>query len=627
MKNKIFKGFLIITLFASIIILPSRVDAAVGTLSIPSATMKQGETKTLDISVTPGVMSADGTVTSEKPECVTITDGAHFLKIDYEGKELKTVGQVTVKAVGNNCSSQLIIKEASVGSTNGNDEDRHVTFKTGTITVGESTTPTKPDDDKKDSGGAGGKTDGGETGGKTNPTSVPTPDPTPVTNKSSNANLSSLNISGYTLHPRFNKNTTSYAITVRNNIKSLNVYATPEDGNARVSVSGNKNWKVGVNNVTIRVTAADGSSKTYIIAVTRKDEDNKTPSETTNKSSDNSLTNLVVANGELKPKFSKDTTTYDVTIPNDVDKLDISYVTSDKNAKVEITNNGDFEVGKAKAVEVRVTAEDGSVKVYTINAIKSDKKADNKLSKLTIEDGKLSPKFSPDVYEYNTTVDANTKKLKIKYKKNNPDSKVEIEGNKNFKDGNNIVLVKVTDPLGFVQYYKINVNKKSNSFDLFGLKIPKWLGYLLLSLLLLLIIFLIILLVKRRKDDDSKEEPFKDDDDDDKTRVIPNIEIKPEFNFGSKNGTDDDYVESGATLNQSGRDLSDDDENDYERHNSHEHEDKKEVFDPYDDVVTKDEIMYAIDHNDKEMLKMLYDQEKLNKKKEEMKRKKEEDDN
>lgn len=649
-------------------------DVDNGSLSIGGVTLNPGQEQTLDVNVNGNIVSAQVTVNAKLDGCVSVVStkslyGSGNLIVDMAGNKLEKLGTVTIKAGNSGCTTKLKMSGIEISGADGTDKFLNDT-ESGLITVKGNTsdptptpTPTPtPDPDPKPT-----------------PTPTPTPDPTPVTTKSTNAFLKSLSVSGYTLTPKFNKNRTSYSMTVKNNIHSLNVSAIAEDSKARVSVSGNRNWKVGVNNITITVTAENGNKKVYTVAVTRKDEDNKTPEETKKKSSDNNLSKLVVTNGELKPEFDKDKTEYNVTISNEVDKLDLSYVTSDSNAKVEVSGNGDFEVGKAKPVTVKVTAEDGSIKIYTINVTKSDKKADAKLKNLEVEGHKLTPKFKPNKYDYDIDIDSKTKKLKIKYKTDNPKSKVEIEGNKNLKEGNNTILVKVTDENGFVQYYKINAHKKSNSFEIFGIKIPKWLGYLLLGLLFLLLLFLIILLIKRKNREDDEDDDKDDDVKEEKTQTIPNIEIKPEFNFNSRNGTDDDYVAPGGTLNQSGRDLSDDDENDshdysdddnndykadddkvddwtdydnqdklnmtrdiydkydYDFHDRKSYDDdshedapntreerrksSEEKFDPFDDVVTKDEVMYAVEHDDDEMLDMLKDQQKLNKKKEDLKRK------
>lgn len=88
---------------------------------------------------------------------------------------------------------------------------------------------------------------------------------------SANANLSALSLSAGTLSPKFNKNTTSYTVSVKNSITSCNVYATAEDSGAKVSVSGASELKIGKNVRTVTVTAPSGAQKVYTITINRSE--------------------------------------------------------------------------------------------------------------------------------------------------------------------------------------------------------------------------------------------------------------------------------------------------------------------------------------------------------------------
>ncbi|MBR6573159.1 MAG: cadherin-like beta sandwich domain-containing protein [Clostridia bacterium] len=93
--------------------------------------------------------------------------------------------------------------------------------------------------------------------------------------QSSNANLKSLWISAGTLSPAFSPNTTSYTIKIPYDKTVLTVSANPEDSAATVTVQGSKNMKVGANKRTIKVTAANGTVKEYVLNITRLDESGK----------------------------------------------------------------------------------------------------------------------------------------------------------------------------------------------------------------------------------------------------------------------------------------------------------------------------------------------------------------
>ena len=435
--------------------------------------------------------------------------------------------------------------------------------------------------------------------------------------KSNDATLKKLDVSGYTLTPTFKSNINNYSMKVRNNITSLNVTAIPNNNEAQVVISGNKNWKEGNNTVTIKVTAEDGTVNTYIVNVERASSNNNT--KTDNKSNDNYLKSLTIKSShEMEPSFNKDVNTYNIKVPYEVEKLDLSYIKSNEKSKVEITGNEDFKVGSVNTVEIKVTAEDGSVRIYSLNVTRSTASSKTDLKDITIDNVIITPKFDPNNQEYTAKVDGNTDKLDIKATPSDSSSKVEIIGNENLKDGHNTILIKVTDKDGFTKYYSIDVEKEKEEPKVLGLT-PLQFGIIagIISLLLLLILFLLF----RKK---------KDDDDDNDKRVNPIIEVKPEFNFGSKNTSDDDVIH--GNYNQNSEVTTKDSElkrlgstNTYEARYE---ENENTPYDPYDETVTKKEIIDAIHEatrtKDASKLKMLLQQEELNQKKKELMKKEEE---
>ena len=87
---------------------------------------------------------------------------------------------------------------------------------------------------------------------------------------SSNNYLKSLEIDGYEIE--FDKDTNEYKITVKSDVTSLDIKATPEDSRSRVEITGNEKFKKGNNIVTITVTAEDGSTREYKITVNKESE-------------------------------------------------------------------------------------------------------------------------------------------------------------------------------------------------------------------------------------------------------------------------------------------------------------------------------------------------------------------
>lgn len=98
----------------------------------------------------------------------------------------------------------------------------------------------------------------------------PTSSKTTTTKPSTNANLSALTITGGTLTPEFNKNTTEYTVTVENSVATTEITATAADKNAKIEGAGALNLEVGDNEKNIVVTAADKkTTKTYKLKIRR----------------------------------------------------------------------------------------------------------------------------------------------------------------------------------------------------------------------------------------------------------------------------------------------------------------------------------------------------------------------
>ena len=424
--------------------------------------------------------------------------------------------------------------------------------------------------------------------------------------KSSDATLKSLDVSGYTLIPGFKSNVNTYSIKVKNNITGLNVKAIANSDKASVSISGNKNWKEGNNTITIKVTAEDGSVNNYIVNVERESSESK---KDDSKSSDNYLKELTIQSShEIKPKFNKSVMSYNITVPYEVEKLNLNAITSEKNAKVEITGNEKFKVGELNVVEIKVTAEDGSVRIYSLNVTRSTTSSKTGLKNIEIKDVELSPLFNSNTLEYKAKVKGNKDKLDISATTIDSNSKFEIIGNENLKVGHNNILIKVTDEQGFSSYYSIDVEKEENK--ILGLS-PLQFG-IISGIIGFLLLLLLILLFKKKKD---KEE---------KTPNMPVIEVKPEFNFGSKNVSDDDVIHGNYNQNSS---LAGNEPKKLESKIYDADYEESIPYDPYDDIVTKREIVDAIheatEKKDPSKLNMLLKQDELNRIKKELKEKEE----
>jgi hypothetical protein len=84
-------------------------------------------------------------------------------------------------------------------------------------------------------------------------------------------NLKSLSVDGYTITPEFNKDVTEYSVTVPSDVTSVNIVASKNDSTATVTGDGEKEVIEGQNTFEIKVTAQNGSTKTYTILVDVED--------------------------------------------------------------------------------------------------------------------------------------------------------------------------------------------------------------------------------------------------------------------------------------------------------------------------------------------------------------------
>ncbi len=88
---------------------------------------------------------------------------------------------------------------------------------------------------------------------------------------SSDSYLSKLGVEGQNITPAFNKNTLEYSLEVENNVEKINVTGSKNDSKASVNGLGEHTLEEGLNKIEIKVTAQNGSSRTYKINVTRKE--------------------------------------------------------------------------------------------------------------------------------------------------------------------------------------------------------------------------------------------------------------------------------------------------------------------------------------------------------------------
>lgn len=192
-----------------------------------------------------------------------------------------------------------------------------------------------------------------------------------IMRKSSNNNLSSLKADIGTFDIEFDKDVTVYTLTVPSDAKEVILSGALED--LLSSVDGLYKYELTEDKTTaiITVTAEDGSTKVYTVYIIKEKPVVTTP-VVYYYSSNNYLKTLEVSGYELE--FDKNKEEYTLSVKNDVTSLDITAVAEDSRARVEITGNEKFKVGK-NTIVISVKAENGDVREYKLVVTKEDDKS------------------------------------------------------------------------------------------------------------------------------------------------------------------------------------------------------------------------------------------------------------
>ena len=92
-----------------------------------------------------------------------------------------------------------------------------------------------------------------------------------------------------------------------------------------------------------------------------------------------------------------------------------------------------------------VTAEDGTIKTYTITVTRKENELEQTLLEdLSVLEGALTPDFNPNTLNYIVNIPNEYDSATVTYKVHNPDAVVDIYGNDNLEVGHNIITVKVS---------------------------------------------------------------------------------------------------------------------------------------------------------------------------------------
>lgn len=216
------------------------------------------------------------------------------------------------------------------------------------------------------------------------------------------------------------------------------------------------------------------------------------------------------------------------------------------------TNVITIVVSGGKTYKVRVTrlAQEGEVQPNIIDEtegqeVEKQEEQENKLTltSLKVKNFELDPEFNSDVYSYTINIDMqekNVDKLDVDAIPSASDATVEIIGNENLVEGENIItiLVKSADGTESV-VYQIIVNKNDASSEIVSASVLNNIGFLsnlnpfqkmlvmgFAGLVLIIVIVMIIILIRKNKKKKKAEIPYEG--------INEQEDIKEEIDFGTE---------------------------------------------------------------------------------------------
>ena len=324
------------------------------------------------------------------------------------------------------------------------------------------------------------------------------------------------------------------------------VYAENETGNTSTATNTGANTETTTTNTTkenttptTTTTNTSEENKSSVAPTTTPTQkttsnqsgtssNNKT-TNTSKKSSNANLSNLGITPNDFKG-FKAQTTSYNVTVPTDVESVTIYANAQDSRAKVTGVGKQDLQTGENK-FDVVVTAEDGTTKTYTLNITRdtSSQNTENVpakytgdgLSNLNIENLELDPKFDTQKYEYTVKYFGEKDKLDINATATDPYYIVEITGNEKLVEGENIINILVSDPDGNnVATYQITVKKALVDEEAIAREKQEQTKKMIIigagiALAIIVIIVIIVIIKKRSNRDweyDDYDENYEEDD-------------------------------------------------------------------------------------------------------------------
>ena len=298
-------------------------------------------------------------------------------------------------------------------------------------------------------------------------------------------------------------------------IAGNNVYA---ENTSVANETSNTNSQANTTNTSTSTATNTSSSGASTTSNTTKSSSNTTTNKSTTatKSSNANLKNLGIKPNDFSG-FKASVTSYEVTVPLDVESVEVYATAQDSKATVTGTGTKKLNEGENE-FPVVVTAEDGTKKTYTIYVTRKETEnveetdgevsAGKGLAKLEVENATMTPDFQTNIYEYQIQYIGEETSLNLKAEPTDNSYIVEITGNNDLQEGDNIITILVSDKDGDnIATYQITVNKKLVDEEAVAREKAERMKMLIISgAVLALIVLVIIFFVRRKRNQNLAEE-------------------------------------------------------------------------------------------------------------------------
>ena len=325
-------------------------------------------------------------------------------------------------------------------------------------------------------------------------------------------------------------NSSATATVKVNGTGSIKVTATPVD--ASDSTTANPFTTATAGTITVATASTNNSNQSN----NSNSGSNSNASSTTQqqtKSNVATLANLGIKGQYDFTGFKATKTSYSVTVPNEAESVEI-YATKGQSGQ-KITGTGVKQLNEgANTVNVVVTAEDGkTTKTYTINI---ERKASEEttetpeesseetsteeqesfgLKELKIEGIEITPEFKTDIYTYTAELKDDKTSLELTTIPTEENAEIEVTGNEDLKDGENIITVIVKEKdTDKTATYQITVNKIKEETNITEAIVnnidnkTKEMIILGIGILALIIVVIIIVIVNKKRNSNNGQEYY-----------------------------------------------------------------------------------------------------------------------